>query len=296
MAGIFLSYRRGPGASEAAGRLYDRLAAHFGQSNVFMDVDTVRPGADFVEAIDRAVASSEAVLALIDPQWATDGSGRNRIADEGDYVSLEIRTALEGGVPVIPVLVLGAQMPQRDQLPPDLQPLARRQAVVLSHERFTTDVLPLERELSALLGTSQPAKAEPAKAEPAKPKPAGAKPTVPAPRQTKRPRRRGKAVFAVAAVLLVIAAAVILINNWPNPEPRPGELVIDSWEHVDDTVWVNVSNPGDDRAGGTVRCDGTDPTGPFSLRIGFDDVPPGGAAAASEAVFHESEVHDCWLE
>jgi hypothetical protein len=256
-----------------------------------MDVDTVRPGTDFVEAIDRAIASSEAVLAVIDPQWATDSTGHNRIADEGDYVSLEIRMALEGVVPVIPVLVLGAQMPQRDQLPPDLQPLARRQAVVLSHERFTTDVLPLERELSALLGTSKPAKAEPAKPQPAK-----AKPVAPASRQTERPRRRGRTVLVVAAVLLVIAAAAILINNWPNPAPGPGELVIDSWEHVDDMVAVNVSNPGDGRVGGTVRCDGMDPTGPFTLRIGFDDIPPGGAAAASEAVFHESEVHDCWLE
>ena len=296
MAGIFLSYRRGPGASEAAGRLHDRLAAHFGQSNVFMDVDTVRPGADFVEAIDRAIGSSEAVLALIDPQWATDGTGRNRIADEGDYVALEIRTALESGVPVIPVLVLGAQMPQRDQLPPDLQPLGRRQAVVLSHERFTTDVLPLERELSALLGTSKPKKAEPDRAAPAVAEPAPAKPVAPASRQKDKPRGRGKRVLGVAAVLVAIVAAVILINNWPNPTPQPGELVIDSWEHVDDTVWVNVSNPGDDRAGGTVRCEGTDPTGPFSLRIGFDGVPPGGAAGASEAVFHESEVHDCWVE
>jgi hypothetical protein len=277
------------------------MAAHFGQSNVFMDVDTVRPGADFVEAIDRAIASSGAVVAVIDPQWATDGTGRNRIADEGDYVSLEIRTALEGGVPVIPVLVLGAQMPQRDQLPLDLQPLARRQAVVLSHERFTTDVLPLERELSALLGTSKPTKAEPDRAEPAVARPAvaepaRAKPVAPASRQKEKPRGRGKRVLAVAAVLLAIVAAVIVINNWPNPTPQPGELGIDSWEHVDDMVVVNVSNRGDGRVGGTVRCEGTDPTGPFTLRIGFDDVPPGGAAGASEAVFHESEVHDCWLE
>jgi hypothetical protein len=38
MAGIFISYRREDAAAQA-GRLYDRLTAHFGQDRVFMDID-----------------------------------------------------------------------------------------------------------------------------------------------------------------------------------------------------------------------------------------------------------------
>ena len=94
IASIFLSYRRGREASEAAGRLHDRLASRFGSDAVFMDVDTVRPGADFVQAIGEAIDPRGAVLAIIDPGWAVDTSGRNRITEPGDYVRLEIATAL----------------------------------------------------------------------------------------------------------------------------------------------------------------------------------------------------------
>jgi hypothetical protein len=47
--GIFLSYRRQE-SMHVAGRLYDRLAGHFGTPRVFMDVDTIEPGVDFVQA------------------------------------------------------------------------------------------------------------------------------------------------------------------------------------------------------------------------------------------------------
>ncbi len=43
MPKIFISYRRDDSGGRA-GRLYDHLIAHFGQGQVFMDVDTIRPG------------------------------------------------------------------------------------------------------------------------------------------------------------------------------------------------------------------------------------------------------------
>ena len=42
MKGIFISYRREDTAGYA-GRLYDRLAAHFGPDRVFMDVEGIEP-------------------------------------------------------------------------------------------------------------------------------------------------------------------------------------------------------------------------------------------------------------
>ena len=51
---IFLSYRRDD-TQHVAGRLYDRLADHFGQENIFMDVDSIEPGLDFIEVIDEWV-------------------------------------------------------------------------------------------------------------------------------------------------------------------------------------------------------------------------------------------------
>lgn len=257
MAGIFLSYRRGPGASEAAGRLYDRLASRFGRDNVFMDVDTVRPGADFVEAIRREIGSSRAVLAIIDPNWATDAAGRNRISEEGDYVRLEIVTALQRGVTVIPVLVLGAQMPAADQVPADLRPLTRRQAVVLTHERFNTDVLLLERELEGLIG---------AKTEPSKP--AAAKPSTTRAPQPSRPKRKKRGRWVALFLFVAVAAAavvVLVVRPWdgPTPESNGGELILEGSEHRPDEGVVVVwgRNVGDESATSVVICEYEGPNG-----------------------------------
>ena len=54
MAAIFISYRREDCAAHA-GRLYDALSARFGEQNVFMDVDTIDLGTDFVVKIEQAI-------------------------------------------------------------------------------------------------------------------------------------------------------------------------------------------------------------------------------------------------
>jgi hypothetical protein len=63
MPKIFISYRRNDSASNA-GRIYDRLEGHFGQGQVFMDVDTIRPGVDFVEVVQEAVWSAQSIRPL----------------------------------------------------------------------------------------------------------------------------------------------------------------------------------------------------------------------------------------
>jgi hypothetical protein len=82
------------------------------------------------------------LLALIGPQWlmVKDGQGKPRLEDPGDYVRLEIATALRRGIRVIPILIQGASMPGAAALPEDLKPLAMRNAVELSSSRFHTDV------------------------------------------------------------------------------------------------------------------------------------------------------------
>ena len=141
MNGIFLSYRR-EDSSAYAGRLYDRLIDHFGADRVFMDIDTIRPGEDFREAIQTRCSSCEVLLAVIGRFWLTaaDRSGRARLQDEADFVRLEISLALKGGLLVIPVLVGGAEMPESKDLPPDLADLAFRNAWEISDKRFRQDV------------------------------------------------------------------------------------------------------------------------------------------------------------
>jgi TIR domain len=152
--GIFISYRRQE-SSHLAGRLSDRLADRFGEGQVFIDVDAIEPGVDFAEAISRAVAVCQVLLAIIGPTWltATDQRGGRRLDDPDDIVRLEIEAALARGVRVIPILVEGAVMPGRDDLPESLVGLARRNALLIRHESFRSDagrlVSAIERVLAA---------------------------------------------------------------------------------------------------------------------------------------------------
>jgi hypothetical protein len=156
-AGIFISYRR-QDSDHLAGRLYDRLADRFGESQVFMDVDTIEPGVDFAEKISRALAACQVLVAVVGPAWltATDERGRRRLDDQDDFVRLEIETALARGVRIIPVLAQGAVMPGQDDLPESLAGLARSNALLVRHESFRSDagrlVTAIERVLAPAYG------------------------------------------------------------------------------------------------------------------------------------------------
>src|SRR5207247_10045593 len=105
---IFLSYRRHD-APGHAGRIYDRLVERFGTGRVFIDT-TIPPGGDYVEAIERAMASVDLLIALIGQRW-TAPHDPSAESSPTDFVHTEIELAFEQGVPVIPVLVDGAHMP-----------------------------------------------------------------------------------------------------------------------------------------------------------------------------------------
>jgi hypothetical protein len=139
--GIFISYRREETAAYA-GRLYDRLSDHFGEARVFMDIDSIAIGVDFTKALIEAVSGCNVLLALIGRDWSaiTDGRGRRRIDDPADWMRVEIETALQRDIRIVPVLVDGAVLPLPDDLPPSLRPLIRRQALELSHISFRSEV------------------------------------------------------------------------------------------------------------------------------------------------------------
>jgi uncharacterized membrane protein YeaQ/YmgE (transglycosylase-associated protein family) len=138
--GVFISYRR-QDTQHLAGRLYDRLRDHFGKERVFMDVDSIEPGLDFGEVIDKAVRSSGVMLVLIGEKWltSTDKQGRRRLDNPDDYVRLELEATLNRQVRVIPVLVEGATMPSSQELPASLASFSRRNALEMSHTRFDDD-------------------------------------------------------------------------------------------------------------------------------------------------------------
>jgi hypothetical protein len=139
---IFLNYRRKQ-AEWPTLRLRDRLVEAFGPNRIFTDVDNIQPGQDFTKVLESAVSSCRVLLAVIGQDWvnAVDDGGRRRLEDPGDWVRVEIESALRRPkVLVIPVLIDGARMPRVEQLPGDLAQLSMRQAVEITATGFDTQV------------------------------------------------------------------------------------------------------------------------------------------------------------
>src|SRR5262249_17979400 len=102
-----------------------RLAGHYGDDAVFMDVDKIPFGTDFREHIRKVLLEGDILLAVIGPSWlgkSTDGT--SRIKDEADPVRVEIETRLRQTTRINPVLVEGASMPSIADLPDALRDLA----------------------------------------------------------------------------------------------------------------------------------------------------------------------------
>ncbi len=128
---IAISYRR-QDSSPVAGRLYDRLQAEFGKGSVFMDFDSIPYGVDFREHIKETLQRAKVIVAIIGPEWSGGkGLSNRRIDDPTDFVRLEIASALESGIPIIPVLVNNTPMPEAKNLPPELEGLAFRNGLAL---------------------------------------------------------------------------------------------------------------------------------------------------------------------
>ncbi len=144
---VFVTYRRADSAAYA-GRLHDALVDEFGEDKVFQDVSGIDPGEDFEMAIDAALDHADAVLVLIGPNWlAPTADGVSRLHDPSDYVRIEIGKSLARDIRVVPILVGGAALPSAAELPEDLAPLARRQAVQLRDTTWRDDVEGLVRRL-----------------------------------------------------------------------------------------------------------------------------------------------------
>src|SRR5262249_43554121 len=138
MPRITISYRRDD-SLDITGRIFDRLAAHFGRDAVFRDIDSIPPGVDFRRHIDEVLGQSDIILAIVGPRWIGPGARQRRLASAADPVRVEVETALRVNKPLIPVLVLHAAMPQPDDLPDTLRDFAFRNAVqVDSGQDFET--------------------------------------------------------------------------------------------------------------------------------------------------------------
>ena len=149
--GIFVNYRR-EDASGHAGRLAADLGLRFPAAQIFQDIDRIDPGADFIDTIKAALEQCDVVLVVIGPAWTRviDKKGRRRLENPNDFVALEIVSALQRKIRVIPVLVGGADMPDPEELPEQIKELTRRQAHEITDSRWKYDVDQLSEKIRRL--------------------------------------------------------------------------------------------------------------------------------------------------
>lgn len=153
---IFVNYRRQDSRADA-GRIYDRLSAHFGDDHVFMDIDDINPGENFVQILEDTLDYCAVLIVLIGANWinAKNKAGKRRLEQPNDFVRQEIQRAIERQITVIPVLVGHASMPKREQLPPEIASLCQHQALEISDTRFHPDVDRLITELETINGSKK---------------------------------------------------------------------------------------------------------------------------------------------
>jgi hypothetical protein len=148
VSGIFISYRRDDSAGWA-GRLYDYLGGAFAPATLFMDVDTIPRGETFGQTLKERLQQADVLLAVIGPKWLTvaDDSGRRRIDNPEDWVRTEIAFALKNAHLTIPVLVGGAKLPARHELPAELHELLDRQFAEVRDSSWKLDAVRLSNDI-----------------------------------------------------------------------------------------------------------------------------------------------------
>ncbi len=208
---IFISYRR-EDSRGYAGRLQGDLSRRYTSEAVFRDIE-IPPGVDFAQHINMLIDQCNVVLVMIGNGWsdARDKTGERRLEKDADWVRLEIERALaRSDVEVIPVLVDGARLPPREELPPSLAPLRRLNAFELSDRRWDYDVNELGRYLDAALRGTSAIHPEPP------PVPTPAPTPEPAPSRTDH---TGAALAGAGAALLAAFPADLIARNTVHRRP-----------------------------------------------------------------------------
>ena len=242
MGAVFISYRRGDSEGQARA-LSTELEDVLGENSVFMDVDSIGLGRDFRQVLQESLKACDLMLALIGPNWldAKDPSGKRRLDNPGDFVRQEIAAALKRNIPVVPVLVQGAVMPAQEALPEDLQDLAYRNGIEISHTRWKSDVRELvsrlgltPRTATTLVSTVLPPGAvqpdvSPVPAKPVEPPEVRTRPVAAAPSVVsgahsaipETPKAAIKVVRRVPVVLVAVAVPIVhiicvalLVDSW----------------------------------------------------------------------------------
>lgn len=157
MTRVFISYRTDDD-NFAAVILEGRLSARFGQDNVFRDSRQVPPGVDFEPVLWRSLASSTLVVAVIGPRWLTGAGTERRLTRTTDFVRRELEFAFDLDLPVLPLLVGDASMPNVADLPDSLRRLVNCQYRRMHPRNAEADLQRLVDEIHEVYGERRAAR------------------------------------------------------------------------------------------------------------------------------------------
>lgn len=139
---IFISYRKSD-VGLAAGRVHEVFATTLGTERVWQDAYGIGFGEDFVQTIDNMLRSCSAMVVLIGPAWAP-----HKLHQPDDWPRLELEKALARNIRVFPLLLMGARMPEVDELPRELARLSRRQSWTIRDDpHFRSDLKEAAQEI-----------------------------------------------------------------------------------------------------------------------------------------------------
>ena len=160
---VFISYRR-EDTKWPAKLLYSTLSQRLGDQQVFLDIYSTPIGLDFREEISEWISQSDIFLALIGSRWLTaseESEQTPRLQSPNDLVRIEIESALETGIPVVPVFVDGVGIPDQSRLPDSLKELFARNGAILDYRTFETDVEKIMAAMSRVLARTEVDQSQP---------------------------------------------------------------------------------------------------------------------------------------
>ncbi|HET9276903.1 MAG TPA: tetratricopeptide repeat protein [Flavitalea sp.] len=259
---IFISYRRDDSLG-STGRLYDRLVEHFGADSVFIDVDGIAPGEDFIDAMEQAVGKCEILIAVIGKRWLSisNESGKRLIDNPSDFVRIEIAAALKRGITIVPVLVENAQMPNPDELPEDIRSISRRNAIEISHGRFELDTDRLIKSLESILKNPK--------------------------KQSVKTNKKGSFLTSKPAMLIgLLVVFLVIFAVWP---PTEGDIPLKSDGAAKDTSYLD---PADSTTTGVVNSDAPDQ----ALSAATNEAQPDNTASSAQEDNTQTEVENSKAE
>jgi hypothetical protein len=122
---LFISYRRKDNGKTH--RLAEQLKCML-QGDVYIDYQGIK-NTDFEKDIVSNLASCDAMILIVTPE--TFGS---RIHNEDDWIRREIALALKLQKPVTPVCIDGIGLPRKEDLPPDIWDITKKEAKNLHYD------------------------------------------------------------------------------------------------------------------------------------------------------------------